>query len=225
MFKQSLLILVLFVCFPLLSRAQIFKSVNLQLNLGTAIPFEAKQFEQYWNPGIHVGGGLEFSISDMFALKWEAAFNSFIFKHEAWKTDLINEFSTPDNELSNLVINGGNRYILESAVGAKFFPTINENINPYLSLSVGIAYMETDDIIIENDGPDFSNETIPYFTAGLGTEVSYWEGFSLFGQIVYKYAQTEDEYNFFVPLDFFKPPFKETSLFAAEFGIIFNLTL
>ncbi len=224
MFKISFITLILFASFPLLCRAQVSKNIDIQLNLGTSVPLEASHFEKYWNPGVHFGGGLEFSINDMFVLKWDAAFNSFIFKHKEWKSDLINLISVSGEETPDFVVNGGNRYILETSIGAKFFPIKNEHFNPFLTLGVGMVNMSTDDLIVGYSGPDFTVETVPYFTVGLGTEVSYWEGFSLFGQIVYKFAQTKDENDLNFPIDF-KDTFKEqeTGLIAVEFGIIFDL--
>lgn len=224
MFRKWFLTLVFFLAFPLLGSAQMFKGLNLQLNTGTAIPLSASHFEKYWSPGFHFGGGLEFSITEMIVLKWEAAFNTFIFKHEDWKTDLINVSARNGLELDDFVVNGGNRYILETSLGAKIFPLSKEHINPFLALGVGILNMSTDQLLTGLSGPEFITETVPYFTAGLGSDVAYWKGFKLFGQVVYKYALTKDENNFKVAIDF-EDKFKkqETGLLALEFGIIFDI--
>ncbi|KAA3609875.1 MAG: hypothetical protein D8M58_08475 [Calditrichaeota bacterium] len=235
MFKKWFVTLLLLAGFPFTLSAQLSEKIDLQINTGTALPLSATHFEEYWNPGIHFGGGLEYTLNDVITLKWDAAFNTFVFMHDEWKKDLkataIEEIPELEGEIGDFIVNGGNRYILETSIGAKIFPMPNETINPYLSLGAGLINMSTDEILIGFSGPDFTGETIPYFTAGVGMTFLNGEGFSLFGQVAYKYAMTKDEYKF----ELLEPGVdysldlsgnyeeQETSMVAVEFGIVFDL--
>jgi len=223
MFKKWFITLILLTSFPLLSNAQFFEKIDIQLKTGTAIPLTATHFEEYWGPGFHFGGGFEYSLSDMFIIKWDAGFTSFIFNHQDWKTDLFKKVTFED-DISDFVVNGGNRYLLETSFGIKSFLTKTEHFNPFMAFGAGIVSMSTDELILGFSGPEFTTETVPYLVAGLGTKVSYWDGYSLFGQLIYKHALTKDENSFDFPIDF-KETFEqqETSLFAIEFGILFDL--
>lgn len=227
MFKKWFITLVLFIILPLAGKAQMFDSIDLQVNTGPALPLKAHHFEKYWSGGIHFGGGLETSVNEMIVLKWDAAFNTFFFRHEPWKTDLI-QYLTDQGQViddaNGVVVNGANRYILETALSAKFFPMSKQQINPFLALGAGIIHMNTNQLIINNNGPEFFTETVPYFSAALGSEFSYWKDFKLFGQLIYKYALTKDENNLGFPMDF-KDSYQtqETHLLGIEFGIIFAL--
>ncbi len=225
MFKKWLTTLVIFISFPLFGSAQILEDINLQLNTGTTLTLTATHFEKYWGPGIHFGGGFEYPLNDVFILKWDGAFNSFIFNHEDWKADLLREISSSGEDEEDFVVNGGNRYLLETSVGIKVFPVSNEHINPFLMTAIGMVNMNTDDLILGFGNIEFRTETVPYFTVGLGSDISYWDGFDLFGQVVYKYALTKDENSENIALDFEdKFETQETSLIAIEFGILFDLS-
>jgi hypothetical protein len=233
--KKWFVFLVLIFSLPVLGNTQIFKNVNFQLNSGAAIPLEAAHFQKYWYPGAHLGASVEVSLNEMLAIKFDAGFNTFIFNHEEWKTDYINSI---DQQESDIVINGANRYILEAAVSAKLFPFKKDNhFNPFLTGGGGFVNIRTDNLVIDNIDPEFDVELAPYLSAGFGTEVDYWDEFRFFAQFVYKYAMTKDKnwaeytykfsngyYNARFPLDF-KNLFKkqETHFFAVEVGIIFDL--
>ncbi len=210
--------------FPLFIQAQIFEDIKLQINTGTSIPLTATHFEEYWNPGLQLGGGLEFKINDMVIIQWDATFNTFIFKQESWRDKFIKNLLPPDIEPNEFIVTGGNRYIIETSIGTKIIPVKNEHVNPYISVGVGLLNMSTDEIIMGTSGPRFTTETVPFYSVGVGSEFSFWDGFSLFGQATYKYAFTKDENNFNLPLDF-SDTFvtQETSLIALEVGIIFDL--
>jgi len=225
MLKKCLIILVLVLTFPVFGNTQIIKSINFQLKSGAGIPLKASHFEKYWNPGIHLGAALEFSLNDMLAIKLDAGFNTFIFKHQSWKADLINEVVGEGVLNDDFVVNGGNRYILEGSVTGKLFPLKRENhINPFLLAGAGMVNMRTDELIIGLSGPEFEIEFVPFYSAGIGAEISYWDNFRFFGQVIYKQAFTKDKNNFNLALDF-KETFKEqqTHVLGIEFGIIFDL--
>lgn len=172
-------------------------TADLYFNTGISFPISPEEFSDYWSLGFNVGGGVGYSISNMFSLRGLLDYNSFSFDEDTFLKDL-------GVSGSGVTVDGLSASIFTFTVNAKsFFSSTPGTVAPYTTLGLGYFNLALSDVTVSYQGAsqsvDFGSESgfNMIFGGGLDFNVG---SIDIFLELDYGASFTKGETTYYLPI-------------------------
>ena len=203
---------------------------QLYINSGITMPIYPEYFNDYWNSGINVGGGLNIPVFSLLNIQLGFQYNSFLFDDLKWLDELDKYLlSIGEDEISDeLIISGAMKNILLISLNLKIDYSLfggSLNPNPYLIGGLGMIYNNTDNLVVGGLEVDFKEETRFAGGIGAGVDIRLNKETNIFIEGFYMHGLTKEENNQEIPMEIggaYKE--KEIGYFYFKLGVSYNLS-